>query len=160
MALEYRRIPREAGPPVDTVTIDRHLYLTEDKTRVVPEGHPKCRWLWATPGMDVPRADAERLGAIALPEPAEDAPEDSGDGPAPGAAVEEPVVEQEPAEEKPKAAAKPADKQRSKPGDKSRDGSVAELRRQATEAGVQVDNRWGADRIRREIAATEASRKD
>lgn len=156
MALEYRHIPREAGPPVETVTIDRHLYLTEDKTRVVPEGHPDCRWLWATPGMEVPRADAERLGAIDAPpvaeettvEPAEEEP--AGDDPA---VVDEdsddPAV---PAEET-KAAPKPGDKQRTKPGDKKK--TVPELRMQATDLGVQVDNRWGEARLRQEIAAVE-----
>lgn len=53
----------------ETVKIDRHLYITEDGSRVVEEGDPAGRWLWAAPGQDVPRAEAERLGAVA-PEPA------------------------------------------------------------------------------------------
>ncbi|MFF5445489.1 hypothetical protein [Streptomyces sp. NPDC012888] len=47
-----------------TVIIDRHLYLTEDRTRVVEEGDPASRWLWASPGTQVSRAEAVRLGAI------------------------------------------------------------------------------------------------
>lgn len=46
------------------VTVDRHWYLTEDKTRVVEEGHPESRWLWASPGTQVPRRDAIRYGAL------------------------------------------------------------------------------------------------
>lgn len=52
----------DTGGP--TVTVDRHLYLTGDKTRVVEENDPAGRTLWATPGMEVDRAEAERLGAI------------------------------------------------------------------------------------------------
>jgi hypothetical protein len=134
MALEYRYQPREVGPPVETVTVDRHLYLTEDKTRVVEEGHPDGRSLWATPGMDVPRADAERLGAI---EPAKEPPAEA-------------VAE--------KAVPKPADKQRAKPADKS--ASVAGLRQHAADLGVQVDNRWGVERLRQEIANAQADGED
>lgn len=53
-----------------TVVIDRHLYLTEDRTRVVEEGDPASRFLWASPGTEVSRAEAVRLGAVkADPEP-------------------------------------------------------------------------------------------
>lgn len=48
----------------DTVTVDQHWCLTEDGTRVVPETHPDARFLWASPGTVVPRAEAERLGAV------------------------------------------------------------------------------------------------
>jgi hypothetical protein len=64
MALTYGR---EAA--VDRVTVDRRLYLTEDRSRVVGEGEPGGRWLWAVPGDEVSRAEAERLGALS-PEPA------------------------------------------------------------------------------------------
>lgn len=54
-----------------TIVIDRHLYLTEDRDRVVEENDPASRFLWAAPGDEVSRAEAERLGAIkAAPEPA------------------------------------------------------------------------------------------
>ena len=134
MALEYRYTPRDGGAPVDTVTVDRHWYLTEDKDRVVPENDPAARWLWATPGMDVPRADAEKLGAVE-PVPAESDVEESGE-----------TVKETPA---------PPNKQRTNPGDKSgsKPADIAELREQATKLGVQVDNRWGEARLRREIAA-------
>lgn len=61
-----------------TIVIDRHLYLTEDRSRVVEENDPASRFLWAAPGDEVSRAEAERLGAIkaqAEPEPAEEAAE-------------------------------------------------------------------------------------
>jgi len=45
-------------------TVDRHLYLTEDRKRVVEEGDPEGRWLWAPPGHQVPLAQAKQLGAI------------------------------------------------------------------------------------------------
>jgi len=53
------------GEVGETVAIDRHLYLTEDGSRVVEEGDPAGRWLWAAPGNKRPRAEAERLGAVA-----------------------------------------------------------------------------------------------
>lgn len=55
---------REGAGEVDNVTIDRHLYHTEDQSRVVEEGDPDGRWLWARPGLEVPREEAERLGAV------------------------------------------------------------------------------------------------
>lgn len=64
MALEYREersAPRESQPEV---VMDRHLYLTEGKDRVVEENDPASRSLWCTPGMSVPLAEAERLGAV------------------------------------------------------------------------------------------------
>lgn len=66
----------------DIVIVTEHLYLTEDKTRVVKEGDPASRWLWASPGQEVTRADAQRLGVIAppavpLPKDADDMAEDA-----------------------------------------------------------------------------------
>jgi hypothetical protein len=66
MAVEV--VPLSAGGQGERVVIDRHLYLTEDKTRVVEEAHPDGRWLWASPGTEVLRAEAERLGAVAKPD--------------------------------------------------------------------------------------------
>ncbi len=62
MALEV--VPLSAGGQGPQWTADRHLYLTEDRDRVVEESDPAMRWLWATPGMQVPLAEAERLGAV------------------------------------------------------------------------------------------------
>ena len=84
----------------DTIRVDRHWYLTEDGTRVVEEGVPGGRFLWAAPGQDVDRADAERLGAVPRPEPE----------PEPQAPVE--------AEPEAKQRRTPANKQRAKPEDK------------------------------------------
>ncbi len=125
MALEISLT--DGGGERDMVTVDRHWYLTEDQGRVVPEGDPASRWLWATPGMEVSRVDAERLGAVQA----------RADEPGEAPAV--------------KAASKPGDKARDRPGDKS--VTVAELRERATELGIQVDNRWGAERLQQEIAS-------
>lgn len=78
-------------------TADRHLYLTEDGSRVVEEGDPAGRWLWAGPGTEVPKSDAEKLGAIPAETKQRAQPED-------------------------KAAAKPANKAAQRPADKGRDG--------------------------------------
>lgn len=67
MSLEYVPDVRTGTGEVDNVTIDRHLYLTEAQDRVVEEGDPAGRWLWAAPGQLRPRADAARLGAIPNP---------------------------------------------------------------------------------------------
>ncbi len=48
------------------VTVDRHWYLTEDRSRVVEESSSECRWLWASPGTAVPLREAVRLGAVQL----------------------------------------------------------------------------------------------
>lgn len=53
----------------DLWTVDRHLYLTEDKQRVVEEDDPEARWLWAAPGRQVPLAQAKALGAVEGTEP-------------------------------------------------------------------------------------------
>lgn len=60
-------------------TVDRHLYLTEDKSRVVEEGDPDGRWLWAAPGRQVPMAQAKLLGAIRSEKEAKAAETDSDD---------------------------------------------------------------------------------
>jgi hypothetical protein len=122
----------DGGGERDMVTVDRHWYLTEDGSRVVEENDPACRWLWASPGTEVPRADAVRLGAAKTDPPA--APE-----PAPEVVADT------------KARSAPPNKQLAKPGDKA-PATVAELRAQAAELGVQVDNRWGAERLQQEIA--------
>ncbi|MER7002211.1 hypothetical protein ABT297_04070 [Dactylosporangium sp. NPDC000555] len=96
---DYLRTRKDTGP-VETITVTQHWYLTEDKTRVVPEGDTSGRWLWAAPGSEVNRAEAERLGAVPRPEP-----EPAGDD-----ASGEPV--------EPKQRRAPANKQRAKPEDK------------------------------------------
>lgn len=84
-----------------TVVMTEHLYLTEDKTRVVKENDPAARWLWASPGQEVSRVEAERLGV--LDEPAVDP---------------EPVVAPEGEPESPKKRTPAANKQRTSGGDK------------------------------------------
>lgn len=80
------------------IIVDRHLYLTEDRSRVVEEGDPAGRWLWASPGQEVTRRDAEQLGAVkSAPEPKPD---------------------------EPKQRAPRANKQRAKPTDKQQGGPV------------------------------------
>lgn len=91
MALVWGKRARLVG---DVVVVEEHLYLTEDRTRVVSEGDPACRWLWAAPGDERPRAEAERLGVVK-----------------PEAPVEEPA-------EEPKRRQPAANKMRSRPVDK------------------------------------------
>lgn len=59
--------------------VDRHLYLTEDKSRVVEEGDPEGRWLWAAPGRLVPMAQAKRLGALREAADSVEAPDEDSD---------------------------------------------------------------------------------
>jgi hypothetical protein len=80
----------------DTVTVDRKLYAAADGT-IVEAGDPRAASVYATPGQEIPRAEAERLGITPAPaeEPAAPEPELQAD--------EEPEAKQQP---------KPADKQR------------------------------------------------
>lgn len=60
----------------EKVTVDRRLYLTADRERVVEEGDPDAAFLYAAAGRRVPREEFERLGGIiedAEPEVKEDA---------------------------------------------------------------------------------------
>lgn len=125
MAMEWQRVSLSGSEDTDgVVTVDRHWYLTEDKTRVVPEGDPESRWLWASPGTQVPRRDALRLGALKEePAPVEEAavadePEKAPE-PEPETPAEEPAVEEKQA--KPaanKAGKKAANKAATNEGDK------------------------------------------
>lgn len=66
--LDFVHLHRDPGE--EMVTMDRHLYLSEDKTRLVSEGDPAAGWLWCSPGQRVSRKEALQLGAIqADPEP-------------------------------------------------------------------------------------------
>lgn len=51
------------------VTIDRHLYLTEDGCRVVEENDPAARWLHWTPGQSIAKHEFERLCKPKTPPP-------------------------------------------------------------------------------------------
>ncbi len=42
-------------------TVDKRLYYTADKARVVEEGDPEAAFLYATPGQDVPADEYRRL---------------------------------------------------------------------------------------------------
>lgn len=55
------REPEETG---DKVTIDRRLWLTKDRDRVVEDGDPEAASLYSTPGKRVPREEAEALGVV------------------------------------------------------------------------------------------------
>jgi hypothetical protein len=88
-----------------TIVVDRHLYLTEDRDRVVEENDPASRFLWAAPGDEVSRGEAVRLGAIqADPKPAKEAAEPE-------------------AEAAPKQRAPRANKARQSAGNKAADGA-------------------------------------
>lgn len=41
---------------------DGRLALTEDEQRLVPDDDPEARWLYATPGQEIPMEDAEKFG--------------------------------------------------------------------------------------------------
>jgi hypothetical protein len=70
------------------VTLDRRLWLVEDKSRVVEDGDPEAAFLYSVPGTIVPKAEAEALGAIkkkkeaAQPPPEEPKPQRSKPTPA------------------------------------------------------------------------------
>lgn len=44
--------------------VDERLYTTEDGSRVVKEGDPEARHLYATPGSEVPLKEAEKYGLV------------------------------------------------------------------------------------------------
>ena len=44
------------------IVADRRLWLTADKARVVEDGDPAAAFLLASPGTEIPVAEAERLG--------------------------------------------------------------------------------------------------
>lgn len=47
----------------ETITTDRRLWLTEDKSRVVEDGDPEARWLWSPgPGHEVSKKEASSVG--------------------------------------------------------------------------------------------------
>jgi hypothetical protein len=46
-----------------TITTDRRLWLTEDKSEVVEDGDPAARWLWSPgPGHEVSKDEADSVG--------------------------------------------------------------------------------------------------
>lgn len=46
------------------VVVDRRLYLTADRSRIVEEGDPRAHSLYATPGMTITVEEAKRYGLI------------------------------------------------------------------------------------------------
>jgi hypothetical protein len=51
--------------------LDRKLWLTADKSKVVEDGDPDAAFLLGTPGTVVPDDEAERLGLTGKPKAAE-----------------------------------------------------------------------------------------
>lgn len=91
-------------------TVDRRLWLTSDRQRVVEDGDPDGRFLLAGgPGATIPRRLAEALGLLGQSAPSAPPAEALPRTP-------EPEAEPEPA----KQAEKPADKQAPQPKNKSR----------------------------------------
>jgi hypothetical protein len=84
-------------------TLDRKLWLTADKERVVEDGHPDAAFLLGSAGTVIAEAEAERLGLKTAPKTALKAAE---------------APQEEPAEEK--QAAAPANKARKKTANKSK----------------------------------------
>ena len=54
--------------------LDRRLWLTADRDRVVEEGDPDAAFLLGTAGKEIPDAEAERLGLTAKPQAKQSAP--------------------------------------------------------------------------------------
>lgn len=46
------------------ITVDRRLWLTADRERVVEDGDPEAAFLLAAPGQSIPEAQAERYGLV------------------------------------------------------------------------------------------------
>lgn len=102
MSMSWETIRSGAGPAGETVTVTEHWYLTENRSRVVKEGDPAGQWLWASPGTQVSRQDALRLGALS-------------EEPEPEVAVaEEPEPAEEPAADKAAEDEAPADEKKAK----------------------------------------------
>ena len=74
MALEIIRPPK--GADMEMYEVTERLVLTADG-RVVPEGDPDGRWLYAIPGQQVPLAEAERYGLVKQAEATEPEPEET-----------------------------------------------------------------------------------
>jgi hypothetical protein len=122
MGAQFVTLRQQQGEADGMVAVAEYWYLTEDKARVVREGDPDGRWLWASPGTDVPRADALRLGALkaAAPE-TEPVAEVEAEAESEHEHAGESEVETEPAVEPEVAEApEPRTKSRAKPADKSR----------------------------------------
>jgi hypothetical protein len=47
------------------VEAEERLWLTADRERVVPDGHPDAAFLFTTPGQQITREEAERYGLLA-----------------------------------------------------------------------------------------------
>lgn len=86
MALKLRTLRQEREESMALYKVDRRLWLTADRQRVVEDGDPEARFLLtAGPGDELPMEMAKRYGLAgkpkAVPEPPEDkmmaaAPED------------------------------------------------------------------------------------
>jgi hypothetical protein len=62
MPLEISAPDPNEGAAVYVVT--ERLALTEDELRLVPEGSPDGRWLFAIPGQEIPFAVAVKFGLV------------------------------------------------------------------------------------------------
>lgn len=90
------------------VRMDRRMYLTEDRSRAVPDGDPEARFLLCAEGGELPQADARRYGLLEAKtdDKADDEPQaQPGEGPPEGPAA--------------KRSRRPADKSRRPAADKT-----------------------------------------
>lgn len=60
-----RSVP-ERNVTMSMYTVQERLCLTEDD-KLVPEGDPEARWLFAIPGDEIPVDQAERYGLLKSP---------------------------------------------------------------------------------------------
>lgn len=56
----------------ETYVAEERLYLTKEGDKVVRRGAKTADRLFATPGTEIPMAEAERLGLVKAAEPAAD----------------------------------------------------------------------------------------
>lgn len=96
--------------------------------KLVDTGHPAAAVLAYPAGSEIPEDIAEHEGLKASSKPQD------------------------------KSVAKPQDKSVDKPDDKAPDDDLEALRAEAEKAGVTVDKRWGADRLKAEIDAAGKSK--
>lgn len=61
--LDFNYEQKEDGEPMEQYEVKERLALTEDD-RLVPEGDPDARWLFAIPGRPIPMADAIKYGLV------------------------------------------------------------------------------------------------
>ena len=50
------------------ITATERLWMTADRSRLVPDKHPEAAFLFCAPGQSIPEAEARKYGLISTPE--------------------------------------------------------------------------------------------